>query len=140
MISIIAISVGIIGMFGSWAFAWWLWKHSIPPLSRAAHRRPIWQNEPTPKPRILIPPPNWLFTNAPEHDGAAPVARQHPSSNANTSFFNREELERARPIEEGTEILAEDALVFEAPPWEPPPNDTREPTWLIGGRRPGKET
>jgi hypothetical protein len=141
MLSLIISSAGVIGMLALWALAWWLWNHpATPTLNRVSFRRPLWHNEPTPKPRAAVPPPGWIFGEA-EDPEAAPSPRQHPSSNAHTNFFSREVLGRTRMGAETTEILSEGELGGELEGARvDSPNEIREPTRLYGGPRSGSDT
>jgi hypothetical protein len=135
MLGIIASLVGVLGMLGLWALAWSVWRGANPPaLERSIYRRAVWQNEPTPKPRPLVRPPTWVFEGGAD-EGAAPVARQHASSNADTCFFSREEIGGA--VEEKTEILSEEDIIERDDEPPEPPEIARKPckTQLYGGPR-----
>jgi len=151
MIGIVSALVGITGMVALWWLAWRLWKQAIvvAPPSEPGYRAPVWQNEPTPEHRVTSPPPSWLFTDAQAEavGDAAPVGRERPSSSAHTSFFVRDDLERAHANPEKTEILDDDEVPHwgpagrrSPPPPPPPPKNQRKSrkTWLYSGpRQPG---
>lgn len=161
MLSLFALFLGTIGMFGLWGLAWWLLRQ---PLSAAAiepsPRPSVWRNEPTAGRELPPASPNPALEDSP--DVSIPSSRTHESSSSNTQFFSRSDVLRRENVEQGTAILQDPLPSAErteflvnpfsegshAPPARavpPPPsaassNNTpptamSRKTWLLGGSR-----
>jgi hypothetical protein len=123
MVSILALVVGLAGMFGLWVWAWRLWNQALaiePTLSAGISSvgSARWHNEPTPErssPRVSMPVessavPAGEVTEIEE----SPVVRAREISEANTSFFSRNDIAALVDAKvEKTEILHEDDILEE---------------------------
>ena len=112
MISIVALYAGLVGMFGLWVFAWWLWNQANAskltaldlqkePTAVHQHSRARSVGEAEPKAAPLEC----------EQSDEAPVVRERPSSDASTSFFSRSAIDSVaeRSIDK-TDLLQDDGV------------------------------
>jgi cytoskeletal protein RodZ len=132
MISILALVVGLLGMFGLWWLAWQLLMQALatppsPGASNSDMTESSWRNESTPErsspPTVetLIVPPAWPQPEPTEIE-EIPFSREHSNSSANTAFFNRAEIAALVDSKiEKTEILHDDDVIPEPALATPPP-------------------
>jgi hypothetical protein len=128
MLSLFALFLGLIGMFGFWGLAWRLLKQPVSAAAIEPSPRPsVWRNEPTPGLGLPPAPSNPGFEDS--ADASIPSPRTHDSSNSNTQFFSRSDLHRRENIGEGTAILHDglpsaDRTAFLVSPF---PGDSQDP-------------
>ena len=113
MNSIVALYASLVGMFGLWALAWWLWNQAnasgVAGLesqkeATAVQRHPnrVARLSETPRTRRPSVPDPAAQTDA-------PVVRDRPSSDANTSFFSRSAIDSvAERSVDKTDLLEDD--------------------------------